>query len=437
MTDAGPSTTRWRRGAVRLLALAARPVRKSQGRGGTVIEAYRGYGTSEEIFLIGRVFRQSHPDRQVSPNAIRANLRNIVRRIRRRKVTGASVTARFGRAEVSVVTDRDGYFRVHLRAHSVPSSNSAWHPVSLTLDGEPPVNVLGQVYIPPATCRFVVISDIDDTIMHTGVANKLKMLWRLFVADADSRVAFPGAAALCQAFHVGVTGAEANPMLYVSRAPWGIYDMLGEFFQQHEIPVGPVLFLREWGLSWRHPLPRKAEDHKHQLISHMLSLYRDLPFVLIGDSGQHDPEVYAKIVSDHPGRVLAVYVRNVSRDAGRIGEIEHLAASIATAGSSLVLAADSMAIAKHAVRLGLIAPDRLGAVLGEQSAVDDNQMVGETRRLGGSTTAATSQKVESGELASVLEDAADRPLNVIIEAADRGRPGTKDYVRDKQDKSPT
>src|SRR3712207_2087289 len=141
-------------------------------------------------------------------------------------------------------------------------------------------------------------------------------------------------------------------MLYVSRAPWGIYDMLGEFFDLHGIPVGPILFLREWGVSWKSPLPRKAEDHKRELIHNMLALYSDLPFILIGDSGQHDPEVYRQIVEEHPGRVLAVYIRNVSRRAGRIEEIEALAKVVAQAGSSLLLAADSVAIAEHAAKLG-------------------------------------------------------------------------------------
>ena len=161
----------------------------------------------------------------------------------------------------------------------------------------------------------MVISDIDDTVMFTGVANKLAMVWRLFVEDAASRVAFPGVAALYRALHAGAGGAEGNPMLYVSRAPWGLYEMLSEFFQRHAIPVGPVLFLREWGLAWTHPLPRRAEDHKQELIAHMLALYADLPFVLIGDSGQHDPEVYAQIVEGHPGRVRAVYIRNADEHA--------------------------------------------------------------------------------------------------------------------------
>ena len=74
----------------------------------------------------------------------------------------------------------------------------------------------------------------------------------------------------------------------------------------------------------------------------MLSLYDDLPFVLIGDSGQRDPEIYTEIVSTHPRRVLAVYIRDVSRNSERDRTIEALAAEMAKAGSSLILAADTM-----------------------------------------------------------------------------------------------
>ncbi|WP_375410583.1 App1 family protein [uncultured Methylobacterium sp.] len=364
MKGSRPST--WRRAANGLLALAARPVRRAQGRHGTVLEAYRGYGSHDEIFLIGRVFRQSRPEHVERDSEIRRNLRDIGRRIRRRRVAGAAVVARFGGAETRVVTDRDGYFRIAMRLCEPPPDEIAWHPVDLAVDTDPPLRGQGQVFIPTSRCRFLLISDIDDTVMHTGVANRLKMLWHLFVADAESRVAFPGVAAFYRALHAGQTGVEGNPMLYVSRAPWGIYDMLSTFFTLHRIPQGPVLFLREWGLSWKRPWPRKAEDHKRALIAHMLALYEDLPVVLIGDSGQHDPEVYARIVEENPGRVLAVYIRNVSREAGRIADVERLAIAVTQAGSSLVLAADSVAMAEHAAGLGLIAEDAVAEVRGER-----------------------------------------------------------------------
>jgi phosphatidate phosphatase APP1 len=278
------------------------------------------------------------------------------------------------------------------------------------------VQAQAQVFIPPASCRYVVISDIDDTIMKTGVANKLKMLWRLFVQDAESRIAFPGVAALYRALHGGRSGQDANPLLYVSRAPWGIYYVLDAFFRLHAIPVGPVLFLREWGLSWTSPLPRKAEDHKRELIHNMLALYDRLPFILIGDSGQHDPEIYRRIVEEHPGRVLAVYIRNVSRSAQRTSEIEDLAIAVAGAGSALLLAADSVAIAEHAVKLGLVDPDAVSEVEDERTSVSDAGARPQTRRIERSTPDETVEAVSRGELKSALGTGPGAaPPNVIVE----------------------
>jgi phosphatidate phosphatase APP1 len=291
--------------------------------------------------------------------------------------------------------------------------------MDLILEQPERIEARGQVFIPPESSRYVVISDIDDTIMHTGVANKLGMLWRLFVEDAQSRVAFPGVAALYRALHTGVSGHEANPILYVSRAPWGLYSILDEFFDLHRIPVGPVLFLREWGVSWKSPLPRKAEDHKQDLIRNMLGLYNDLPFILIGDSGQHDPEVYRQIVEEHPGRVLAVYIRNVSRDAQRIKEIEGLAAAVAAAGSSLVLAADSLAMAKHAADLELIQGQAVADVADERSAEAKGSTLGDAQEIVRVTPDQTVEAIAAGELHSVLRNRPEGPPNVIVEPATR------------------
>jgi len=79
--------------------------------------------------------------------------------------------------------------------------------------------------------------------------------------------------------------------------------MLDELFNKHDIPIGPVLLLRDWGISWRHPFPRRAQSHKDHMIDLVLKGFPDLPVILIGDSGQHDPEVYAAVVRRHAGRV--------------------------------------------------------------------------------------------------------------------------------------
>lgn len=345
---------RWTRAAHGLLRLASRPVRKSQGGGRIVMQAYRGYGSRRQIFLIGRIFRQIGRAEAPEREDVVRHLRDIGRRVSRHAVSGVRVSAFFNGASQQVETDADGYFRIHLSMANPPPEDREWHTVRLVAENAETVEGTAEVFIPPAHCRYVVISDIDDTVMYTGVANRMAMLWRLFVSGAESRTAFPGVASLYRALHDGVGGNERNPMLYVSRGPWGIYDMLETFFGLHDIPNGPILFLREWGIRLTSPLPRRATDHKRQLIDHMLDIYDDLPFILIGDSGQHDPEVYRRIVEDHRDRVLAVYIRNVSKDDDRIAEIDAMAKRVVEAGSSLLLTSDSAAMAEHAADHGII-----------------------------------------------------------------------------------
>lgn len=403
--------------ARRALRLLARPVRTAARRHGVVLQPYRGYGSREEAFLIGRVFRQPGDDTAPPDGSAGQDALDLGRRLLRRGIAGAELEARFAGTTQEAVTDEDGYFRVHLRPAFPPPGDRLWHAVELELRRPVALEAEGQLFIPPATSRFVVISDIDDTVMHTGVASKLAMLWRLFMQGAASRAAFPGVAALLRALHAGASGAEHNPMLYVSRAPWSNYEVLDAFFRLHRIPVGPLLFLREWGLTLQSPLPRRGKGHKLELIRNMLELYRELPFVLIGDSGQRDPEIYAQVVRDNPGRVIAVYLRNVSRDPARVRAVEALAVPVAEAGSSLLLAADSRAMAEHAARLGLIAPGALAEVLGERAAGPEDAPPGPIRSVVRPTAGETAQAVEHGRLGEALaaETREGLPPSVVVE----------------------
>jgi phosphatidate phosphatase APP1 len=345
---------------------AAKSASRTARRGEVVLQTYRGYGSRSRIFLMGRVFREplgDEPDGQ----SVWSNLKILWRLTRRWGVPNATLTARLGAVEQQVTTDRDGYFEVDL---SLPdaAADGLWRRVAIRLDEPASIDAEGDVFVPDDACRFVVVSDIDDTVMHTGVANKLMMMWRLFVQGADSRTAFPGMAAFLRALHQGPDGTLANPMLYVSRAPWAIYGVLARFFNLHEIPAGPVLFLREWGLTLQNPLPRRGGGHKLNLIKKMLAVYDDLPFILIGDSGQRDPEIYAEIVRRFPNRVQVIYIRDVSADPKRDEAIQRLGADLAKTGADLVFAADTLVMARHAAERGLIAKKALGEVGQEKAA---------------------------------------------------------------------
>ncbi|PJK27628.1 App1 family protein [Minwuia thermotolerans] len=353
----------------RLIRRLARPARTSGGRGGPVIQAWRGCGNGGEVMVLGRVLRQPPFGLGERSDPASRDLVDVLRRFLRRGYRHAELEARFAGATVRVTADRSGFFAVRLKPARPLPRDGMWHAMKLTLNhrGET-VEDEAHVFVPPPAARHLVISDIDDTVMFTGVGNTLAMLWRLFVAGAESRTAFPGVAAFYQALHRGPSGEERNPMVYVSRGPWSLYEVLETFFRLHRIPEGPVLFLRDWGLTLQRPLPRRAVDHKRGLIEAMLAIYPDYRVVLIGDSGQHDPEIYARIVRDHPGRVAAVYIRDVTRPK-RDRAVEELARRLDADGHSpLVLADDSFEMARHAAGLGLISEADLQDVLAEKAA---------------------------------------------------------------------
>lgn len=368
------------RNALRVLS---RPGKSDRNKSKYIIEPFRGFGSRREAFLMGRVFRQHRIDPGLPEGSISGDLVALWRRLSRKGLRGVWISGRFSDKKVNVRTDKHGFFWIKIRYRQPLKDEILWRQVQLQFEkpfyeGAAPVQ--GQIFFPTDSARFVVISDIDDTVIHTGVADKIKMLWRLFVQRTQSRTAFPGVAAFYRALHNGVSGQEFNPMLYVSRGPWAIYHVLEEFFHLHQIPIGPILFLRYWGLDVHHPLPHLGKAHKIRMIRTMLDIYDDLPFILIGDSGQKDPEIYAQIVTEHPGRVLAVYIRDIEFDPERRSAIEKLSGRINDAGSRLLVVEDSFAMAEHAANHGFISDKALSNVTEERLLTEHPESHGRIRK---------------------------------------------------------
>src|SRR5690606_10303721 len=125
----------------------------------------------------------------------------------------------------------------------------------------------------------------------------------------------------------GKTGKYFNPIFYVSSSSWKLYDLLVDFCDVKNIPKGPF-FLRSSRLDQYKFISSIHTDHKLTQIEKILSVYKSLKFILIGDSGQKDPEIYAQVVKDYPGRIEAIFIRDVSKK-GRDERVNQLAERVA------------------------------------------------------------------------------------------------------------
>ena len=95
--------------------------------------------------------------------------------------------------------------------------------------------------------------------------------------------------------------------------------------------------------------------------------YSQLSFFLIGDSGEEDPEIYRQAVHEHPGRVLAIYIRDVT-DIEREAQVRAVAEEVRDLGVEMILVRDTAAAAEHAASKGLIAPDKVPEIQAHSSA---------------------------------------------------------------------
>ena len=189
---------------------------------------------------------------------------------------------------------RDTSARRSISPRALPGG---WHAVEIELLEPKPrsgraVRARADVLVPASTARFGVISDIDDTVVWSDVGRKLRMLAMLMRGNARTRKPFKGVAAFYQALHRGAGGDEGNPVFYVSSSPWNLYTPLLDFLSVNGLPRGPLM-LKDFG---EHLLfePGDHRAHKRRCIEPVFATYPDLSFVLIGDSGEQDPEIYAR-----------------------------------------------------------------------------------------------------------------------------------------------
>lgn len=372
----------WRDDLIGLFGELAWQARRSAGVIGRALDrdaiqiiGYRGYGAADRALVLGRVLQD---DGIRAPQAAQSKWRNLVATLRRIEsdpmpfARVRALAAHPGARSHELVADDEGFLR-HWLLHAAAAGSPGWQTISLELADAPAglmVQTTARVLTPAPTATFGVISDIDDTVVQSQVTNFLRAARTVLLENALTRLPFPGVAAFYRALERGATGADANPIFYVSSSPWNLFDVIDGFLDAQRIPTGPLL-LRDWDfgrLTERHAL------HKGTVIREIFDTYPELSFVLVGDSGQEDPEIYAGLVRDHPGRVKAVYIRNVTPNAERTERIRILATEVAAAGSTLVLADDTLAAAKHAAMHGWIASDALAEISGEKQ--DDEGATG-------------------------------------------------------------
>ena len=281
-----------------------------------LLEPYCGFAGPDRLILRGRVLtslRRTEPDPRHSKFT---NLRQMASLFFTTEV--AKVPVRLPGTSIRAISDEEGYLQFEVPRDG---RGPGWAEFPVAIEGDPTTIRAFPALIPREDARYGVISDIDDTMIETGAYSLARNLWTTFTGSTLTRTVFADAVDLMARLSDG----GRNPVFYVSSSPWNLHHFLETIFARAGLVRGPV-FLRDLGVSEKKLVTNKHGAHKSRAIDRILAANPALPFVLIGDTGQHDAKIYREAAARHPDRIAGVVLREPGRgaDADDMAEIRAL-----------------------------------------------------------------------------------------------------------------
>jgi hypothetical protein len=150
-----------------------------------------------------------------------------------------------------------------------------------------------------------LISDIDDTIKHSEVSDHRALVANTFLRPFKP---IPGMSEVYGRWQK--QGAEFH---YLSASPWQLYEPIRDFLTAESFPSGS-LHMKVFRLKDRPAvvLLAKQQRYKSEIIRKTLTDFPQRQFVLVGDSGEQDPEIYGELARRHPEKISRIFIRDVS-----------------------------------------------------------------------------------------------------------------------------
>jgi phosphatidate phosphatase APP1 len=224
---------------------------------------------------------------------------------------GKSVTINIAEQEfIAGMSEANGHFSASLvlnaDAHGVTAEQHQTLDVKAVLPSSDSRTFTGRVHL-IASHGVSVISDIDDTIKHSQVTDKSELLQNTFLREFRAVEGMPELyariAELEVAFH------------YVSGSPWQLYQPLAAFISHAGFPSGTV-HLKHFRLtdSSARDLLAPQQETKFAAAKPLLNAFPQRKFILIGDSGEQDPEIYGQLAREHTDQITGIFIRNVTAE---------------------------------------------------------------------------------------------------------------------------
>lgn len=281
------------------------------------IQIYSSYGNEEEVFIKGRVLKEKKISPSSPDDSSLKNLWRTIQLLESDEIKNISLDINFNGKNIKTKTDKEGHF--DLKIKDFGSIKPGYNKVTATLSPNQDKHYICNISTGLITIQlkndttFGIISDIDDTIQISNVTKKVNFIKNIFFGNYTTQQKVKGTPELYQILDKKSDGNIDGDIYYLSCSPVNLYPRIEGFLRFNNFPLGSI-DLKKLGFREEDDSLFEQVKYKTKKIKTLLETYPNKKFLCFGDSGEKDPEIYKQIDKEFPGRILGIYINNVTNE---------------------------------------------------------------------------------------------------------------------------
>lgn len=271
-----------------------------------ILLSFYALSNGKQTLLMGQLSYSSLKDFSFQSYSSRKTFRTILALYRTRFFANQKVTLHFNVGVTVVTTDRSGSFYT-----IVPHDPDRKQLMQIVLGDGRNVRTVEDLYlrqIHTINSNVIVVSDIDDTLLHSHISNRLLKLRTLMFTSMEKRKAVESMTKLINDLH-----KEGASSFYLSNSEQNLYPLIYRFLLHNGFPPGPLFLkqMRKVRDVFRSVSLQEREKHKVRMLNEIITLFPDRKFFLLGDSTQSDLKIYSAFAEQYPNNIRYVIIRKV------------------------------------------------------------------------------------------------------------------------------
>lgn len=292
-----------------------------------ILLSFYALSNGTKNLITGQLTYSSLRDFSFKSYSTRKTFRTILALYRTRFFANQQVMLQFDKGTAKTKTDASGSF--FFVTDTIQGQTQLQN---IVLSNGQPVRIVDDLYtkkIHYVQEPFLVVSDIDDTLLHSHISNKLLKFRTLMFTSMENRKAVASMTKLIgELYQMGVVP------FYLSNSEQNLYPLIYRFLLHNGFPPGPLFLkqMRKVRDIFRRLTLQEKEIHKTKMLEQILRLFPDKKFFLLGDNTQLDLRIYLRVAQKYPENIRYIIIRKVLSRSHEEGFLKETAAKLKERG---------------------------------------------------------------------------------------------------------